>query len=79
MMVKPACLLFGNAQWTRQHRESRCQPEVADGDNGNNPRTRRLLTQTETLDQRTIAVKVLAFEVVEQLTALTHHHQQTTA
>ncbi|KAF1015311.1 MAG: hypothetical protein E5299_00694 [Burkholderia gladioli] len=35
----------------------------------------RLLTQTQLLDQRAIAVSILAFQVGEQLAAAAHHMQ----
>ena len=41
--------------------------------------TRELLTQTQLGNQRTIALDVLALEVVQQTATLTNHQQQTTA
>ncbi len=45
---------------------------------GNEATSIRLLAQAEAGDQLTIAVDVLALQVVEELATLAHHHQQTT-
>ena len=40
---------------------------------------RRLLTQTESLNQCTIAIDVLVVEILQELAATTYHHGQRTS
>ena len=42
-------------------------------------RKERLATQTEFLDQNSVATEILAFEIVEKATSLAHDPQQTAA